>query len=292
MGSSYRVGRMVGIITDFGTTDPYVGIMKGVMLGIDPDLRFIDITNQIQPQNILSTSYVLYSSWRYMPSGTVFLVVVDPGVGSDRREILAKGQDRFIVCPDNGIVSLLIHMGVQLDCHRADARLLAELSESESWSNTFHGRDLFAPLAARVAAEGYGSIQGESVSPVLLPDVKTTATKAGTGKDGNEAIILSGNVLHIDTFGNCITSIHLKDLHKAQKSLSFSENSKLNDTIAVNVGGMTIQPLLSMYSEVAPGQPVAYIGSAGFLEIAVREGDARRELGITYQDPVDVTFSP
>ena len=183
---------MVAIITDFGNRDPYVGIMKGVMLGIDPSLRFIDITNEIEPQNVISASYVLFSAWNFLPEDTVFLVVVDPGVGSGRSELIGRAGGRVIVCPDNGLASFLIRMGIKIEFHRADENLKSSLSGAKHWSNTFHGRDLFAPLAAKAAAGEFYRIIGDGADPIELPEVQCVTSIVYSMKDGSRIAKLQG----------------------------------------------------------------------------------------------------
>lgn len=282
---------MVAIITDFGNQDPYVGIMKGVMLSIDPDLRFIDITNEIEPQNIVSASFVLYSAWDYLPENTVFLVVVDPGVGSDRLELIGKSGDRIIVCPDNGLPSMLIRMGISLDFYRADANLKVELAGSEQWSNTFHGRDLFAPIAGRAAAGKFFRITGATADPVLLQDVGCSSSIVYSMKDGNRIAKLQGHVIHVDGFGNCITSIHRSDIMQAEKQLSLPQETDRYVTVLCGPDRIAVESLSKTFSDADDGEALSYVGSAGFVEIAVRNASARNRLHITTGDEISAFLS-
>ena len=282
---------MVAIITDFGNKDPYVGIMKGVMLGIDSSLQFIDVTNEIKPQNIISASYVLFSAWDFMPEDTVFLVVVDPGVGSGRAELIGKAGGRIIVCPDNGLPSFLIRMGIKLEFHRADESLKSSLSGAKQWSNTFHGRDLFAPLAARAAAGQFYRIIGDAAAPIELPEVQCATSIVYSMKDGSRIAKLQGRVVHIDAFGNCVTSIHRNDIRQAKKELSLPETAQRQITISVAPREIQVSELGKTFSDVADGHPLSYIGSAGFIEIAVRNGNANKQLQISDRETVTVVIS-
>jgi S-adenosylmethionine hydrolase len=240
--------------TDFGLKDSYVGTMKGRMLSICRRLTFIDLVHTIEPFNIASACYHLYSAWNYFPKRSVFLSIVDPGVGSSRNVLIARFNDRFLVSPDNGTVSLLMRMFPDYSIFSPDKQLLDSLSHTAS--QTFHGRDIFSPLAALIACHGFNKVKGKQCEPVVLKEVfPLIDTKSKR---------VTGNIMHIDRFGNCISSIHTSDVDKtggtADKAITFS--------------GTVINSFSHAFSDVKPGKPLVYTGSAGFFEIGVREGNA------------------
>ncbi len=261
--------RVIVLQTDFGSKDPYVGIMKGVMLSYFPRVAFVDLTHEINPFNILSASYHLHSSLPFFPEGTVFLSVVDPGVGSARKVLLASVHDRLVVTPDNGTLSITCRLDNSILTFLPEEKLLHSLIGKSS--STFQGRDIFAPLAAIIARDGFRRIRGRESSPVVLPDAYPVI-------DSFERKIM-GTIMHIDRFGNCISSIHESDLEKiggmTHKRITFF--------------GSTIRGLVSAYSDVGVGEQVAYIGSAGFLEIGIREGNASETTGLGLKDEVLVS---
>jgi S-adenosylmethionine hydrolase len=261
--------RIIALQTDFGLGEPYVGIMKGKMLSVFPGLRFIDLSHEIDPFNILCASYYLHSSWAFFPEGTIFLSVVDPGVGSRRKVLLAKAHDRFLVTPDNGTLSIMCRLDNTIETFFPEDRLVAGLVENSS--STFQGRDILAPIASIIARDGFRKVRGEKCSPVILPDSYPVL-------DRSEGKII-GTIMHIDRFGNCITTIHRSDLEKiggiVHRKITFF--------------GSAVRGLNSTYSDVNVGEQVVYIGSAGFLEIGIREGNASRTTGLGLKDEVLVS---
>jgi len=185
---------LIALLTDFGTHDAYVGVMKGVMAGICPDAQFIDLTHAIEPQNVRQGAFVLMTAFSYFPKGTIFLVVVDPGVGGQRRALAARAGDYIFVAPDNGVLSYVLRRypyAVVNDLTSA-AHQLAQVS------STFHGRDVFAPAAAYLAAgESLDRLGGRVRDPQKLPQPTLTL----------QADRLTGEVLHIDHYGNIVTSL-------------------------------------------------------------------------------------
>jgi hypothetical protein len=268
----------IALLTDFGYSDPYVGIMKGVISTTDPDVRCIDLTHAVRRHSILSASYILYSAWDWLPEETVFLSVVDPGVGSARRELIGMQGNKLVVTPDNGTVSLLVRMSPDLACYRADPVLLGHLRQKKpAYNNTFDGRDLFAPIAARAAAaesvqDVIGNLTGEEITPILRHEV---------GYDGEKK---QGTIMHIDHFGNCISSVHITDIGEPASGTS--------GDISVSAGSGKFPELYlsESYSDVAPGEPLVYWGSAGFLELAVREGSAEEEYTLSIGDVVEISL--
>ena len=237
--------RVITLLTDFGTADGYVGEMKGVLLTGAPDATLVDITHESPAQDVETARLTLARVWRRFPPGTVHLVVVDPGVGTDRAALAVASDDRFLVGPDNGVLSpaLLI----------ADTRVVA-LETPANASATFHGRDIFAPAAARLASGAAIETLG---APAPQPRIRRTPEPRRTG-DG----ALLGEVISIDRFGNAITN--LVGLR----------------TGTVEAAGLSL-PLRRTYGEAPIGAPVAIVGSSGLIEVAVRDGNAARTLRLT-----------
>ena len=272
---------LVTLTTDFGTADGYVGTMKGVILTIAPTAHLVDISHEIAPQNLRQAAYVLYTSYPFFPPGTVHLVVVDPGVGSARRPIALRTPAGDFVAPDNGVLSYVMA--------REPVEALVELSDPRyrlpQISQTFHGRDIFAPAAAHLAAGVPISSLGPHVSnPVTFSPPYVEITPAG----------ITGEVLHADHFGNVITSIGLLAwsegdliLTPAFREVQRGEPVRFRAAgAAVTVAGQEIAGVHRTYAKVAPGETLALVGSEGHLEIAVREGSAAQRLGLHPGDTV------
>lgn len=270
----------VAVLTDFGYHDGYVAIMKGVMLAYAPSIRAVDVTHLVPPQNVLSAASVLYTVLPYFPEGTVFLCVVDPGVGSSRRELIATADGRSIVAPDNGLVSMVARMLPPVACYRAQAAVLAELNEGRPpYSHTFDGRDLFAPLAARIAVHGVDGMIGDAVAPTLLPEVwPELQPVVRSGGTNSPEPTLVGTVVHVDHFGNCVSSIHVSDLGPRYEPAD----------VVLPGTPLRISSLSTTFSDVPRGAVLAYWGSAGFLEIAVNRGNAADTLSINTGDKLQL----
>ncbi len=249
-----RACRTVAFLSDFGSRDAFVGIVKGVVLSRCADLSIIDICHEVLPQNVEQGAYLLGTCSGYFPPGTVFLAVVDPGVGGQRRALAVAGRDYFYVGPDNGLFSRL--------WARDEIQLAIEIQPSQytlaGVSATFHGRDLYAPVAAHLAAGLDIRELGQPCTDLVrLPSVARDWREAS-----NEL-----QVIHVDTFGNLITDLSRQD-----------DNPPL---LGVQVGG-TLIPLVRTYGDVPAGEPLAYWGSSGYLEVGVNCGSAagRFELAI------------
>ncbi|MDY7078889.1 MAG: SAM-dependent chlorinase/fluorinase [Chloroflexota bacterium] len=266
---------LVTLLTDFGAADGYVGAMKGVILGIFPDARLVDISHEIAPQNLRQAAYVLYTAYPFFPSHTVHLVVVDPGVGSARRPIALRTPAGLFVGPDNGVFSYVMACEpVQTIVELADPRY--RLSQT---SYTFHGRDVFAPAAAHLAAGVPITALGPPVSdPVTFSSPRLEVASGG----------ITGEVLYTDHFGNLITSIGRLvwcgdelALGPAFQGVGGGGQVQFKaDEATVVVGGREIAGVRPTYAGVEPGEILALVGSRGHLEIAVREGNAARQLGL------------
>lgn len=275
---------VITLTTDFGLADAYVGTMKGVMLGIAPDARLVDITHQIRPQDVRQTAYVLYSVYRFFPPPTVHLVVVDPGVGGTRRAIALRTPRGSFVGPDNGVFSyVMAEQSVDMV-----VELTAPRYRGPRVSQTFHGRDIFAPAAAHLAAGvPIGQFGPPVPDPVTLPPPQLRVSPS----------VVNGEVLHVDHFGNVITSIG-RLTWKAEKLTlkpAFRETRAQEvyfqaDEALITTEGHEIYGVLRTYAEVQPGDVLALVGSTGHLEISVREGSGARELGLQAGDPVELRW--
>jgi S-adenosylmethionine hydrolase len=262
-------GKIVALLSDFGSLDAYVGIMKGVILSQDPAIRIIDLAHQVRPFDLLSAGYLLYTAWDYLPPGSAFCAVVDPGVGGKRGALLAEVGGRYLIAPDNGLISLLLRMRPGGNVHALLLERIVRPGQPEEPSGTFHGRDLFAPAAAMCARGRASRIRGARIRPVLLPAVfpdRGSRTAAG-------------RILHIDRFGNCISSLHESDL----------ETLKGEDEVSIRIGALRERSIRTTYSEVEVGQPLCLLGSSGFLEVSVREGSAAELLGISQSQLITVS---
>ncbi len=263
---------IIALLTDFGTQDTYVGVMKAVMLGICPDARFIDLSHNIQPQNVRQAALALLSSYRFCPPGTVFLTVVDPGVGSSRKPIAVQAGDYFFVAPDNGLLSYVLADFAALN--------IVELNNPayhlQPVSKTFHGRDIFSPAAAHLAAGTALTALGtpsERYAKQLMPQMKITGS------------LISGTVLYADHFGNLITSIGelaWEDPHTLALTPRFGnrEHTYLINTTRsrIAIGTAQISGIRDTYASALRGDLLALVGSSGFLEIAANQGSAAEVL--------------
>lgn len=259
---------LVTLTTDYGFRDGYVAAVKGVVLGVAPDATLVDVTHQIEPGDIRHGAIVLASVWSWFPPGTVHLAVVDPGVGTHRRIVVARYSDRVFVGPDNGLITLVV---------RRWPREAMRVLENPTWrldsvSATFHGRDIVAPAAARLALGAAIEESGPACGdPVLLPIPEPFHESDGQ---------VRGAVLHVDHFGNLVTNVTADEIPPEARAG--------DDRAAVLVDGKPIGLLRRTFGDVPLGEPVAYIGSGGFLEIAINCGRAVDRFG---PDPrVQVTF--
>jgi len=260
------MGAIITLTTDLGLTDAYVAAMKGVILGINPEAKIVDICHSIQPQNIPQAAFVLSTAYPFFPRKTIHVVVVDPGVGTKRRAIILRTPSADFVAPDNGVLSYVIQESSPKPAEGSITPGQRELepgveavaiTRPEFWrtpvSPTFHGRDIFAPVAALLSL-GFPPIDfGEAISSVtMLP-----LPEPYQASDGS----LVGHILHIDSFGNLITNIKSDNLPQTMQA------------VTIEVGNQLIPGLSRTYAE---GRGLlALIGSSGYLEIAVKGGSAR-----------------
>jgi len=238
------------LLTDFGTADYYVGAVKGAILSVNPNVPIVDITHEIPAQDIEAGAFMLLAAHETFPAGTIHVAVVDPGVGSTRRPIVVTANNQFFVGPDNGIFTYV--------CDRAPSHKTFHVTADKYFrsdpSSTFHGRDIFAPVAAAlstgVAPEQFGPLINDEVR---LPSLETPL-----------------RIIHIDRFGNCVTNITRE---------RFEGES-------LTVDGRTITAFRKFYGEASEGEIFAIWGSAGFLEISINGGSAAQVLGAKRGDPI------
>jgi S-adenosylmethionine hydrolase len=245
---------IITLTTDFGLSDPFVGVMKGVMLGIAANAQLVDVTHDIPSYDTIEATFIVESSYRYFPAGTVHLIVVDPGVGSDRRPLAGSVNGHIFVAPDNGVLSFVLQAvsGAQPRVYHIKNENLFR----KPVSRTFHGRDIFAPVAAYLAR----GAAIESVGPQITDFI--TLPFPTPRFEGNR---LLGTVLRIDKFGNVMTNLRLTDL---------------GPRFRIRVAGDQITRLRRSYSEARPGEVFAIEGSAGFIELAMNKSSAVERLRV------------
>ena len=260
---------MIAFLTDFGYIDPYVGICKGVISKIDPQAKVVDLTHGVSPQNLLQASLYLKASLRQFPKDTIFLAVVDPGVGTKREEIIVKTKDYSFVGPDNGLFTQVYKEYPDFICYKIDWDLLKKALnpfdiEKASPSNTFHARDIFAPAAALLSL-------GIDIKKIAIEKKGVEFLEIPSVKKENSTII--GQIIYFDHFGNGITNITKKDIVEYL--------DKKNHEIFLFIKDKNLQiPFKNTYLEVEKHKPLCLIGSFDHLEISVNCGNAKKQLGL------------
>jgi len=253
---------MITLTTDYGYQDPFVGIMKGVITGINPQAQIIDLSHGVPPQNVMAAGLILQHSIRYFPSGTIHVVVVDPGVGSARRPILLELNGNYFVGPDNGVLSVALE--------RKQPNHVIHLSNLEyqlqPTSATFHGRDIFAPVAAHLSLGVPPTEFGKSLDSfvtLFMPHVIRSEHR------------VDGEIIYVDGFGNLFTNIRERDLTGLAK-----------DRLRIALGQVEIGGLVANYATVSNGEFSCLFNSWGLLEIALNQGNARQRTGAKIGDQV------
>jgi S-adenosylmethionine hydrolase len=262
----------IALLTDFGTTDSYAGILKGMIAKIAPEARVIDLTHEILPYDLLQAGLILYQSYRYFPPHTIFVCVVDPGVGSERRPILIKTKNYFFIGPDNGLFTLaLADQEIEKVIHLTQSQYFLE-----PLSSTFHGRDIFTPVAAHLSLGIPADQFGPEVSDYKrLEDFFPQVEKKE----------IVGKILSIDRFGNAITNLSHSFLKKHISDLKFS----------LSIGKRKLSAMKTHYAEGEKKKPFFLFGSSGLLEIAMNQGSAAHLLKMKRGDFVRIkvaTSSP
>lgn len=263
--------RIITLTTDFGLEDEYVGVMKGVMLRGAPDLTIVDLSHAIARHNVRQAGLLIASSYRFFPDQTIHLVVVDPGVGSNRKLVLLQADAHFFLAPDNGVLGLLTGP----EHFQAAYEVQCEQYFLSPVSPTFHGRDILAPVAAQLAAGLEPSAVGPSVSALDLKKLEVAAVTFERGRR-----IVKGEIIGTDHFGNLLTNITALSL----EHLKGYDRSKAR----VSIKGATLKGIHETYAQKASGEILSIIGSRGFLEIAVNQGSAAEYLGAVIGDAVTI----
>jgi hypothetical protein len=240
---------LIVLLTDFGLSDPYVGVMKGVIKNINPGVDIVDLTHEIRHQSITEAAFCLMTSYKYFPQKSIFVCVVDPGVGSERKIILISTDKYYFLAPDNGLVSWAIE--------NEPVQKIIWVKNSKYFlkpvSSTFHGRDIFAPAAAHLSLGLKPDLLGEEIKDIVrIPFPKPVS------KDN----VVTGEIIFVDHFGNLVTNIS-RDITGRTQASKVSLNGKTMD-------------IKDSYQSVCAGKPLAVIGSSGYLEVSVRNGDASR----------------
>ena len=255
---------VISLTTDFGLSDPFVGVIKGVITGICPSAQVIDITHGVQAFDLLEGALAIWQAWRYFPAETIHVIVVDPGVGSDRQPVLSRMGSHWFVAPDNGVLTMVereVLRGNGSVWHRQikNARYMLPLQ-----SNTFHGRDIFAPAAAHLASHiERGSVSAETFGPEIESLIQLDVPEPIRNPDGS----IEGVILKSDRFGNLLTNLAAKDLPDNLANIS------------IELGVLCVTRFCRFYAEAPKGELFAIVGSSGLLEIAMNRGSAQKETG-------------
>ena len=248
---------VIALLTDFGTQDHYVAAMKGVILSVNRKAVIVDITHEIEPQNVTSAAFVLRCCYREFPPSTVFCCVVDPGVGSDRRAVIVNTSGQSFVGPDNGLFSFLYEENANVTSIENDQFFRKPVSA------TFHGRDIFAPVAAHLSLGVPPHEFGPQITdPVTLTDARPEQMDETT---------IEGSVIHIDHFGNIVTNITADMAGKA---------------FQLEVAGLPVNDMRERYAGTPAGQPFAIVGSSGLIEISINGGSAAEIMRVSVGSPV------
>jgi S-adenosyl-L-methionine hydrolase (adenosine-forming) len=249
---------IITLTTDYGTNDHLVGVMKGVILSINPEVNIVDITHSVLPHDLLDGALAIGQAYKYFPPKTIHLVVVDPGVGTERRPILVAGDTHYFVAPDNGVLSSVYDQTEALYVWN----IISEHYFRQPVSKTFHGRDIFAPVAAWLSKSWQSAAFGEPITDFArfaMPKPKTA---------GNT---IKGVVLRVDQFGNLITNLRAEDVPAFATS---------DGKFTIRAGNATVTKLVPTFASGANGEAIGVIGSSGFLEISVNKANASRTLAI------------
>jgi S-adenosylmethionine hydrolase len=279
------MSRVITLTTDFGTSDAYVASMKGVILGINPQATVVDISHSVEPQFIRQASFIIHTTWRYFPEGSIHIVVVDPGVGSHRRAVVLKTPSAYFVAPDNGTLSYVINEVADMQgahdrstMDRATTRAVPDgceavsISKKEYWrhpvSATFHGRDVFAPVAAHLSLDIPIAEFGEKV------DILTVFPIPIPFKDATGHTI--GHIIHIDRFGNLVTNLRSRDIPPGGAAVEV-RNQRIDNTGRFYSQGSGL---------------MALIGSNDYLELSFKDGNAASILGARVGDTIKLLNQP
>ena len=258
--------RVISLTTDFAE-GLFVGVMKGIILGINPDARIVDLTHAIPPGNVRAGAFALMVSCRHFPPESIHVVVVDPGVGSSRKIVCVRAGDQVFLAPDNGILSWVLARRKMQDVRSVEN----EKYFLDEVSMTFHGRDIFAPVAAHLSL----GVPLAEVGPAMKSDDLVTINFPRPRRERDHTV--RGEIIYVDRFGNCVTNVAPEDLVDVDPQRAWIETSTVG-----------VEGLSESYAQVMRGRPLGLLGSSGFLEIAVSGDDASRRFGIKVGDAVTV----
>lgn len=255
---------IITLTTDYGTNDHLVGTLKGVILKINPEAYIVDITHNVTPYDLLDGSLAIGSAYSYFPARTIHVVVVDPGVGTDRRPLLVTCETQYFVAPDNGVLSLV---------YEREESVLVRHANVEHYylhpvSKTFHGRDVFAPIAAWLSKGSQAGSMGDEITDYK----KFAMPKPKPADEGTKGV-----VLRVDGFGNLITNFRAEDL---------PESSRESGSVKFQIGAQTVTKLVETFAKGEAGEIFAYVGSSGFVEFGVNRGSAAKTVGVGRGVPV------
>jgi S-adenosyl-L-methionine hydrolase (adenosine-forming) len=254
---------IITLTTDYGTDDHLVGTVKGVILKINPDVTIVDISHRVAPFDLLDGALTIGSAYSYFPPKTIHVVIVDPGVGTDRRPLLVSGQNQYFIAPDNGVLSVIYEREQNVVVRHANA----EHYYLQPLSKTFHGRDVFGPVAAWLSKSYQTAGMGEEIQEYK----KFALPRPKPWDGGTKGPGLKGVVLRIDFFGNLITNFREEDVQDA-----IAEGGTIN----METGTHEVTQLVQTFAHGKPGVPIAYFGSCGYLEIAINKANASKTLGV------------
>ena len=258
---------IITLTTDFGDRDGFIGIMKGVILSINPNAKIVEITNKIERYNISQAAFVIKNSFSFFPKKTIHIVIADPGVGSSRRIIILKHKEHLFIAPDNGIIKYIIP-------EKGEHQVYNVINKDyflEDVSSTFHGRDIFAPVSAHLSL----GINPKKLGPQIFDYIKNENLEPIISK--NKII---GKAIYFDRFGNIITNIKKDDI----------PGNVRKDDVLIKIKEWNIKGITQCYSDGNKAKPSAIFGSSGFLEIAIYLGNAAEILGVKIDEPVNILF--
>jgi hypothetical protein len=262
---------IITLTSDFGARDGFVASIKGVILKINPQAQIVDLSNEIAPQDIWEGAFTLRTAYSYFPKGTVHLAVVDPSVGSGRKPIIVVTESYYFVGPDNGLFSLVYQEAERIRVHHITANHYFLPNPGP----TFHGRDIFAPVAGWLSKGIPSGNFGDELTEYVKMNIPVPKVAGNT---------IDGHVVHIDRFGNIITNIAYRDIQ------TLLPEGKGPGTATVNIIGKEIKGLKKFYAEAAPGEPAAVINSSGALEIFMFKQNARTSLSVKRGEAVRLTI--
>jgi S-adenosyl-L-methionine hydrolase (adenosine-forming) len=269
-GFTYIVMPIITLTTDFGLSDHYVGVMKGVILSIAPRATVVDITHDVPPYSVSEGAFQVSEAWPHFPKKTVHVVVVDPGVGSERRPILVEAGGHYFVGPDNGVLAL-VYGGTKAPGKSGVRHITNKKLFGKQMSSTFHGRDVFAPVAAHLAKGSKPALVGPLIEDYLRPRAEKPV------RTGHR--VWQGVVLRIDRFGNLITNFLVSEFPAV-----------LERPFVLIPGVARVEKLIGHYGEAGVGETAAIVGSSGYLEVVANQASAAKILGVGAGAPVELSL--